>query len=168
MRGLHVFDSYLTVANTWMAFVVKELEMAPGEHPRAVLALRAGLHAIRDRLPAAEAVDLAAQLPTIMRGIYFEGWKVTNDPTRIRDRPALLARVKQELKTDDGLDPTNVLRAVIRLLVKYVSPGKIEDVVATLPAPLAELWDELSQPATETLLGRAAPLHLWRRTGYAR
>jgi uncharacterized protein (DUF2267 family) len=167
MRGLHVFDSYLTVANTWMAFVVKELEMAPGEHPRAVLALRAGLHAIRDRLPAAEAVDLAAQLPTIMRGIYFEGWKVTNDPTRIRDRPALLARVKQELKTDDGLDPTNVLRAVIRLLVKYVSPGKIEDVVATLPAPLAELWEELSQPATERLLGRAAPLHLWRRTGYA-
>jgi len=167
MRGLHVFDSYLTVANTWMAFVVKELEMAPGEHPRAVLALRAGMHAIRDLLPAAEAVDLAAQLPTIMRGIYFEGWKVTNEPARICDRPALLARVKQELKTDDGLDPTNVLRAVIRLLVKYVSPGEIEDVVATLPATLADFWEELSSPASETLLDRAGRLHLWRRTGYA-
>jgi uncharacterized protein (DUF2267 family) len=150
-----------------MAFVVKELEMAPGEHPRAVLALRAGMHAIRDLLPAAEAVDLAAQLPTILRGIYFEGWKVSNDPARIRDRPALLARVKQELKTDDGLDPTNVLRAVIRLLTKYISPGKIEDVLATLPEPLAELWEELSKRGSETVVGRPAPLHLWRRTGYA-
>ena len=166
MAGLHVFDSYLTVANTWMAFVVRELEMAPGEHPRAMLALRAGLHAIRDRLPAAEAVELAAQLPTILRGIYFEGWKVNNDPARIRDRSALLARVKQGLKTDDGLDPRQVLRAIIRLLVKYVSPGKIDDVTAALPDSIADLWLELSRPATEIPIGRA-PLHLWRRTGYA-
>jgi hypothetical protein len=60
-----------------------------------------------------------------------------------------------------------VLRAVIRLLVKYISPGKIEHVVATLPGSLAEFWEELSSPATETLLGRTARLHLWRRTGYA-
>jgi uncharacterized protein (DUF2267 family) len=168
MAGLHVFDSYLTVANTWMAFVVKELEMAPGEHPRAVLALRAGLHAIRDRLPAAEAVALAAQLPTIVRGIYYEGWKVSNDPERIRDRTALLARVKQELKTDDGLDPTKVLRAVIRLLVKYISPGKIDDVIAAFPDSIADLWGELSRPTTEIPLGRSATLHLWRRAGFVR
>ena len=36
--------------------------------------LRAVLHQLRDRLTPEEAVDLAAQLPLIVRGIYFEGW----------------------------------------------------------------------------------------------
>jgi len=41
----------------------------------ALSALRAVLHQLRDRLTPEEAVDLAAQLPLIVRGIYFEAWR---------------------------------------------------------------------------------------------
>lgn len=99
------------------------LELPATERPRALHALRAGLHAIRDRLPAAEVVDLGAQLPTLIRGFDYEGWTLANDPTRMRDRDDMIERVKKELMLDPRLDPVDVLRAVIHLLVEHVSPG---------------------------------------------
>jgi uncharacterized protein (DUF2267 family) len=167
MAGLHVFDAHVDAANAWLRPLIEDLKLGPEEHARAVHALRAGLHAIRDRLPAAEVVDLAAQLPTLLRGIFYEGWRLGNDPTRIRDRAAMLARVKKELGTDLRLAPYDVLRSVIRLLIKHVSPGEIRDVVATLPRPVATLWKELSGVAAESIVRGPDPA-LVRRTGYVR
>jgi uncharacterized protein (DUF2267 family) len=103
----------------------------------------------------------------LLRGIYYEGWKVDKYPTRIRDRAAMLARVKKELGADPRMAPDDVLRSVIRLLVKHVSPGEIRDVVATLPRPIATLWKELSGSATESVVKRPDPA-LVRRSGYVR
>jgi uncharacterized protein (DUF2267 family) len=167
MAGLHVFDPHVDAANAWLRLLIEDLELAPEEQSRAVHALRAGFHAIRDRLPAAEVVDLAAQLPTLLRGIFYEGWRLGNDPTRIRDRAAMLARVKKELGTDPRLLPRDVLRSVIRLLVKHVSAGEIRDIVATLPRPIATLWKELSGSPTERVVRSPEPA-LVRRTGYVR
>lgn len=167
MAGLHVFDAHVDAANAWLRRLIEDLGLAPDEQSRALHALRAGLHAIRDRLPAAEVVDLAAQLPTMLRGIFYEGWRLENDPTRIRDRAAMLARVKQELGTDSRLAPYDVLRSVIRLLVKHVSPGEIRDVIATLPRPVATLWKELSGATMESVVRSPDPA-LVRRTGYVR
>lgn len=154
MTRSHVFDSHLETANTWLNELSENLELSPSDRPRALHALRAGLHAIRDRLPAAEVVDLGAQLPTLIRGLYYEGWTLANDPTRIRDRAAMIARVQQELATDPRLDPVDVLRAVIHLLVEHVSPGEILDAVATLPRAIASLWQDLTGHAIDTLDAR--------------
>jgi uncharacterized protein (DUF2267 family) len=59
-------------------------------------ALRAVLHTLRDRLPPDEAVDLAAQLPMLVRGFYFEGWHPSNQPLRYRDKDEFLARVRSQ------------------------------------------------------------------------
>ncbi|MBS1120573.1 MAG: hypothetical protein H6Q90_2801 [Deltaproteobacteria bacterium] len=152
MTRPHVLDSHVETANTWLNELMESLELSsPADGARALHALRAGLHAIRDRLPASEVVDLGAQLPTLIRGIYYEGWTLTNDPTTIRDRAAMVARVKHGLMPDPRLDPVDVLRAVISLLVEHVTPGEILDVVATLPAPIAALWQDLTGHAIETL-----------------
>ena len=37
--------------------------------------MRSTLQALQDRLPPDEAVHLGAQLPNIVRGAYYEGWK---------------------------------------------------------------------------------------------
>lgn len=164
MAHHHVFEPYVQVADAWLKQLSTSLDLSPTDQPRILHALRAGLHAIRDRLPAAEAIDLGAQLPTLIRGIYYEGWTLRNDPGEIRDRAAMLARVKRELTPDPRLVPTDVLRAVIELLAENVSPGEIEDVIATLPRPIAALWRELSRhPKTAP-----APPHSTRRTGYSR
>jgi len=138
-------------ASGWVDQMIEGLDLSPADRPRALHALRAGLHAIRDRLPAAEVVDLGAQLPTLIRGLYYEGWALANDPTRIRSRAAMIARVEEELRRDPRLDPVDVLRAVIHLLVEHVSPGEILDVVATLPRSIASLWQDLTGHALETI-----------------
>lgn len=151
MPRSHVFDSQVATANTWLDQVIDNLHLQPADRPQALYALRAGLHAIRDRLPADEVVDLGAQLPTLLRGVYYDGWTLANDPTRIRDRAAMIARVEKELAHDKRLDPVDVLRAVIQLLVDNVSPGEILDVIATLPRPIVSLWQDLTGDALETL-----------------
>lgn len=145
----HVFDSHLESASKWLDELSENLDLPATERPRALHALRAGLHAIRDRLPAAEVVDLGAQLPTLIRGVYYEGWRLANDPTQIRHREAMVARVKEELMLDPRLDPVDVLRAVIHLLVEHVSPGEIRDITGTLPRQIASLWQDLAGHALE-------------------
>lgn len=140
----HVFDPHLELANVWLKELMENLDLKPTEAPRALHALRAGLHAIRDRLPTSEVVDLGAQLPTLIRGFYYEGFTLRRDLKQMRTRADMVARVKQELAPDLHLDPVDVLRAVIHLLVEHVSEGEIRDVIATLPKPIAGLWHDLT------------------------
>jgi uncharacterized protein (DUF2267 family) len=41
------------------------------------------LHVLRDRLTPEQAVHLGAQLPILVRGVYYEGWGASpqNPPT---------------------------------------------------------------------------------------
>lgn len=166
MPRLHALDSHLETANLWMKELVKSLRLARQDYPRAARALRAGLHAIRDRLPNSEVVDLGAQLPTLIRGIYYDGWTLHRDTKPLRDRPGMIARVAKELTPDTRLDPVEVLRATIRLLVNHISEGEIQDVIATLPKPIAVLWQDLAEPGAAAVPVRKR--HNTRRTGYSR
>lgn len=53
---LHIFDLHLETANRWMKELLQDLELPPDDSDRALHAIRAGLHAIRDRLPDDEGV----------------------------------------------------------------------------------------------------------------
>ena len=169
MPRAHIFDAHFEAANRWIKELLESLDLPATDQPRALHALRAGLHAIRDRLPAHEVLDLGAQLPTLIRGFYFEGWRLDHDPRKIRDRAAMIARVKKELAPDSRLDPVEVLRAVIHLLVAHVSDGEIRDILSTLPKPIAALWHDLTGHAFDAMppppVGRGRPP---RRTGYSR
>ena len=165
---IRAFDSHVEVANRWMKELIRALDLAPGQQPHALQAMRAGLHAIRDRLPAHEVVDLGAQLPTLIRGFYYEGWTLQKEPHRIRDREALLACIKRELPPNLHLAPIAVLRAVIQVVVAHVSHGEIEDVLATLPKPIAALWQELATPVHVSVQASQRRQGLTRRTGYSR
>ena len=141
MPDLHVFDPHLETATAWLNELGETLAIAPAHHPQRTLrALRAGLHAIRDRLPAKDVVELGNKLPTLIRGVFYEAWKFDNDHTRIRDPEALLARVAQKLATERGLDPAGVLRAVIQLLGSHVPSEELSDITATLPRSIAIWW----------------------------
>lgn len=144
MNEQHLIDSTIHTSRQWLHDLLQDLELAEDDAGRALHALRAGLHAIRDRLPLTEAVHLGAQLPTLIRGIYYDGFRTSNDESRIRSRADMIDRVHKVLEPDKQLYAPAVLHAVIALLEKHVSPGEIDKLVATLPKAIAELWKPAS------------------------
>ena len=66
------------------------------------------MHAFRDQLPLAEAVHLGAQLPLLVRGIYYDGWSPGTGPGGRRKLEAFLAGVNAGLS---GTWPTSAEQA---------------------------------------------------------
>jgi uncharacterized protein (DUF2267 family) len=103
--------------------------------------LRAVLHQLRDRLTVEEAVDLGAQLPLIVRGIYFEGWQPRHVPEKVRTRQKFLHGVTTKLLPHRN-PPELAVRDVFALLAHHCDPGEIANVIAQLPGELKGLWPE--------------------------
>jgi uncharacterized protein (DUF2267 family) len=138
VTGLSVFDSTLQKTHRWLKELMDLLEW--DDRHKAYLALRATLHALRDRLTIEEAAQLAAQLPMLIRGFYFEGWDPTGKPVKERRVEDFLAHVARELRREDSIDPEPVARAVFAVLATQVTAGEIEDVRQILPVELRHLW----------------------------
>jgi uncharacterized protein (DUF2267 family) len=102
-------------------------------------ALRAVLHSLRDRLPVDEAVQLGAELPMLVRGIYYEGWSPRDKPMKSH-RDDLFAAIRHQLPGPDRLHPELIARAVLKVIARHVSPGEVGDVIAVLPKDLRDLW----------------------------
>ena len=139
MSEQNVLEATIATSRIWLHQMMEKLGLGPDDAGRALHALRAGLHAIRDRLPASEVIHLGAQLPVLIRGIYYDGYRLAQDPTRMKNRADLIDHVRHELGADP-LPATAVLGAVIDLIHEHVSPGEVDNVVATLPKALAGLW----------------------------
>jgi uncharacterized protein (DUF2267 family) len=72
ITGLEVFDTTLQKTNEWLQEIMQEF--GTENRQQAYAALRATLHTLRERLPTEETAHLGAQLPMLIRGIYYEGW----------------------------------------------------------------------------------------------
>ncbi len=142
--GLDVFDSTLQKSNLWLRELMDDLHWE--DRHRAYLALRSTLHILRDRLTPEEAVQLGAQLPMLIRGVYYDGWKITERPYKIRDKGEFLAMVHREFMNDPSIDPEQVVRAVFTLLSRKISEGEIQDIMHIMPKELQDLWNV---PATD-------------------
>ena len=143
--GLDVFDTTVHRTNAWLNELMQELVWP--DRAGAYLALRATLHALRDRLTVEEVAQLAAQLPMLVRGFYYEGWDPTGKPLRIRRKEEFLERIVQEFRRDDPIDPESVACAVFTVLARRISEGEIEDVKHILPAQIRSLWPEEDRSA---------------------
>jgi uncharacterized protein (DUF2267 family) len=135
----HIWDKALSKSNVWLSDLSYELGWENAH--LTLVALRAVLHALRDRLPPDEAVDLAAQMPLIIKGLYFDGWNPSATPVKARTREEFLALVKRHLQRGIlDADAERVTRAVFKLIAERVSDGEIRDVRGVLPLEVAELW----------------------------
>jgi uncharacterized protein (DUF2267 family) len=112
-----------------------------GEDRRyAYRALRAVLHVLRDRLPVDESAQLAAQLPVLLRGVYYEGWRPSATPQTYHDARTFLERVATGAQLHGETEASFATEAVARLLRRRVSAGEIADVLAVLPAEVRALF----------------------------
>lgn len=126
---------------TWLASVAQGLEV--DDRQRAYHVLRAVLHAIRDRLSVDDAAALSAQLPVLIRGVYYEGWHPAGKPLHIRDPEEFLALIGQNLASDGELavDPARALTAVANELRFHMDSTAFDSVVRAMPRTLHPLFD---------------------------
>ena len=125
-------------AHEWIGAVRDELGVP--DRRRGYQALRSVLHALRDRLPLDATWHLGSQLPLVVRGIYYEGWDPSPREPRPRGLGAFLDDVRAEVP---GMLPSEAeiaARAVFAVVGRYVSPGEVEDVQATLTSAVRDLW----------------------------
>jgi uncharacterized protein (DUF2267 family) len=136
--SLELFEGTLQKTDMWLSHLMRLLPT--DDRHVAYHALRATLHALRDRLTVEEVAQLGAQLPMLIRGFYYEGWDPTSKPLKIRHREQFLERITSALAYGDEREPEEVVRAVFILLVQRISDGEIEDVKQVLPADIRDLW----------------------------
>lgn len=136
--GLSTFDETVQVSNEWL----KELMHAVrwDDKYRTYRLLRATLHAVRDRLTAHEAAQLGAQLPMLIRGLYYDGWHIRDFPPSERTKKAFLAHIEAAFEKDPNADTEGLVKEVFKLLAHKVSAGEIADVKHMLPADVRPLW----------------------------
>ena len=136
--GLEAFDTTIHKTNSWLNDLVLALDWS--DRHKAYLALRTTLHALRDRLPVEEAAQFGAQLPMLIRGFYYEGWDPTGKSVKERHKEHFFARIEQQVRDDDSIDPQEIVQVVFAVIATRVTDGEIEDVKHILPTEVRELW----------------------------
>jgi len=131
-------DHSVQEANLWLKAVEERLHL-DGRRD-AYSALRATLHALRDRLTPESAVHLGAQMPMVIRGLYYEGWRIAGKPTAEHSVDAFCAHVARELPPMFPMDARTVTQGVFAMLSRTLGPGIVDKVIDQLPTPLKALW----------------------------
>jgi uncharacterized protein (DUF2267 family) len=141
MSHLAMIETTVQKTHEWLRDVGTELGT---ENPRAAYsALRAVLHALRDHIETDEVAQLGAQLPTLIRGIYYEGWDPKRGVDRPRNRAEFLAAIFLKTKDHPELDdPEVTAKAVFDVLCDHVTGGELNQVVHELPKDIRQLWSE--------------------------
>jgi uncharacterized protein (DUF2267 family) len=130
-------DHTIQQTNTWLKGVEDELVLDTRQE--AYRALRAVLHALRDRLPPEVAIKLGAQLPILVRGFYYENWHAAGTPTRERHLEDFANHVASELSDDFPTDALTTARGVFEILWEKLDPGEFEKMLHHLPASFRTL-----------------------------
>ena len=140
------FDHTVQEANIWLKAIATQLHFE--ERRYAYSALRAVLHALRDRLQPQSAVHLGAQLPMVIRGLYYEGWRMTDKPSEDRTVDEFCATVARELPPNFPMDARTLSRGVFQAVFDQLDPGESAKVIDQLPVPLRSLWPEMARRAS--------------------
>jgi uncharacterized protein (DUF2267 family) len=138
---LDVFERSLQKAGAWLDDLMARLEW--DDRHQTYEAFGVVLHTFRDRLPLAQAVSLGAQLPLLLRGLYYQGWDVSSGPQKYRHVQDLLSRIRGGLLEHrlEFVPEERLVQAVLDLLRAHVSPGEIQGIRRALPPEIRSLFD---------------------------
>lgn len=136
--SIDIVNHNIKTINTWLKDISEELggigEEAAWGHLKAVL------QTVRDRITVDEAADFAAQLPMIVRGLYFEGWRPAETPHKWRDRQEYLDAFTHKLENAGSGE--EILKAVLRVLDRHLDSNELMRVKEMHPKDVWDLWPQ--------------------------
>jgi uncharacterized protein (DUF2267 family) len=141
--NVDTLDRTIQETNVWLKAVTHHLET--DDRRLAFMALRVVLHALRDRITPENAVHLGAQLPMLVRGLYYEGWHMAGTPTKERHKEQFLDHIRWTFGPRVDIDAERMTRAVFDVLWEKIDPGEVAKVIKMLPEELQELWPSVAR-----------------------
>ena len=154
--SIESFDRTLSQARDWLAELCVQMDTDDADELASTF--RSVVHALRDRLPILVSVRLGAQLPALLRGIYFEGWHPDRGHVHTRSLAEFLALVERDTPHASEVAPEDKVRAVFRVLGARLEGPEMERVLAALPPPVQLLFPRPLAPASErSMVHLAAP-----------
>jgi uncharacterized protein (DUF2267 family) len=136
--GYASFSATVDKTNRVLREIEEELGWPKERRAQSYAALRVVLHAVRDRLTVDEAAQVAAQLPLLIRGVYYDGW----DPSRVPQKMSseeFFQRIRRDFRYDVEGGVSAVIGAVTRSLRHHVTDGEWQDITSSLPRELSTL-----------------------------
>lgn len=135
VKGLEGIDETVQQTYVWINQVADAFH---GNRHQGFQIIRAFLHELRDHLMLDESAQLAAQLPLLLRGVYFEGW----DPSRNLQHERSAEEFMDRFVRESGIRPMDApdaLAVAARVLRDHISGGEAEEVFKALPAHIRDL-----------------------------
>ena len=139
-QGLEVIDQADQTMHEWINELSARLDWSSKRS--ALRLLRVTLQHLRDHLLPDEMAHLSAQLPLLVRGMFFEGWVPKRAPIKERTSAAFISAIETRMGQTEEYRGSNDIRCVFDLLNARLSRGEIEDVRASLSAEIRGLWRE--------------------------
>ncbi len=140
--GLKIFSETVQQSN----LLLKDIEEKLGWEDRrnqSYLALRVVLQTLRDRLTVEEAAELSAQLPLLIKGVFYDGWKPDQLPKKM-SKEEFIQEIRNGFfySTENGIE--EIINAVLKALQRNVSKGEAKDIKSIMPKDLAALVHPLA------------------------
>jgi uncharacterized protein (DUF2267 family) len=135
-QNLEVLDTTLQKTHQWIDAVSEATHL---DRHTSYQALRGVLQALRDRLPQEEAAHFSAQLPLLVRGIFYEGYRPSSVPAPL-SRQEFLERVGSKIVANRSVDVPTVSRQVLGVMNTLLGDGEIEKLALVLPKEFQGLF----------------------------
>lgn len=139
-KGLEVIDHSAQLTHEWINELAERLDWL--DRKQVLQLLRLVLTGIRDHLPTNESAGFAAQLPILLRGMYYEGWRPAATPDADRSKEGFVGRIEKHFTMELDFNGEDDIATVMRFLNGKVTPGEISDVRNALPPQIRGLWPD--------------------------
>lgn len=157
-NGLDVFDKTIQTTNCWLNEIT---EVIGPDRQLAWKVLSTVLHKLRDRLPVDVAAHLGAQLPLLVRGVYYDQFQPAKQPSSCRDLDEFVAEVQDWLTDVRPVNAKDAVNAVFATLSRHLPEGQLVIVRSSLPGSIRDRWTSLEVQVTPPPAQGDPPAAAW-------
>lgn len=139
---MSTLETTLEKSYIWLNHLQAQLNMNRRED--AYRLLKVVLHELRDRLPVTEAAHFGAQLPMLIRGLYYEGFRPRETTRKDKSLQPFLKAVEKKMPRFYPKPPSELLKGVFETFNEFVSAGELKDVKSCFSQEVRDFWPSAS------------------------
>lgn len=151
MKSCHVsvFEKTVQKSELWIQEMLAELKWMDADGVYHLL--RAVLQTLRDQLSVEEVAQLAAQLPLILRGTFYESWSPKMNSPKSFSKEEFFSTVQEKMGPVKipNFDLESGVVVAVKVLMSHVSPGEMKDVMSSLKPNLRAVFEKAKQISLE-------------------